>query len=142
MVVTRQTFEGQLIGQDVSSETYQFYFNLNQEFYLPKDFKIQMWLGRGSAIRHGPQVYLPRSAVHISVNKSFLNQKLNVTLGLYDVFYRDYFSYTTTYTDQSFYLKDIADSRRIRLVVNYRFGKMQIQQRIKTEGGQDIKNGR
>lgn len=135
LVLTRQTFDGQLIGQDVSSKTYQFYFNLNQEFYLPKDFKIQMWVGRGSAIRHGPQVYLPRSAVHISVSKSFLKQKLNVTLGLNDVLYKDFFSYTTTYSDQSFYAKDLADSRRVRLTINYRFGKMQIRQRLNTDGG-------
>lgn len=142
MVVTHQTFEGKLIGQDVSSQTTQFYFNLNQEFYLPKDFKIQIWLGRGSAIRHGPQVYLPRSAVHISVNKTFFNQKLDVTLGLYDVFYTDYFSYTTTYKDQNFYMKELGDSRRIRLAVNYRFGKMQIQQRLNTEGTEGIKTGK
>jgi hypothetical protein len=142
MVVTHQEFEGKLIGQDVSSQTTQFYFNLNQEFYLPKDFKIQIWLGRGSAIRHGPQVYLPRSALHISVNKTFFNQKLDVTLGLYDVLYTDYFSYTTTYSDQDFYMRERGDSRRIRLSVSYRFGKMQIQQRLNTESGENIKTGK
>jgi len=133
-VVTHQTFEGELIGQDVSSQTNQVYFNLNQEFYLPKDFKIQIWAGRGSAMRHGPQVYLPRSALHISASKSFLKQKLSVTIGLYDVLYKDYFSYTTTYSNQSFYQKDRADTRRVRLNINYRFGKMQIQQRLKSDG--------
>ncbi|MGZ4042917.1 MAG: outer membrane beta-barrel protein [Bacteroidia bacterium] len=141
-VLTHQTFQGQLIGQDVSSQTNQLYFNLNQEFYLPKDFKIQIWAGRGSAIRHGPQVYLPRSAIHISVNKTFLNQKLNVTLALNDVLYKDYFSYTTTYTNQNFYMKDLADTRRVRITVSYRFGKMQIQQRLNTEAGQGIKAGK
>jgi hypothetical protein len=135
-MLTHQTFEGDLVGYDVSSKTYQFYFNLNQEFYLPKDWKIQIWAGRGSAIRHGPQLYLPRSAIHISINKSFLKQKLNVTLGLNDVLYRDYFSYTTTYSDQSFYMKNLADSRRVRLTVIYRFGKMKIEQRFKSEAEQ------
>lgn len=132
-MLTHQTFEGDLVGYNVDSQTFQFYFNLNQEFYLPNDWKIQIWSGRGSAIRHGPQVYLPRSAVHISVNKSFLNQKLNVTVGLNDVLYKDYFRYTTTYSDQNFYQKNRADSRRIRFSVSYRFGKMQIQQRLRSE---------
>jgi iron complex outermembrane receptor protein len=132
-MLTHQTFEGDLVGYDVSSRTYQLYFNLNQEFFLPKDWKIQVWAGRGSAIRHGPQVYLPRSAIHISVNKTFLKQKLNVTLGLHDVLYTDFFSYTTTYSDQGFYMKDRSDSRRIRINVSYRFGKMQFQQRYKAE---------
>lgn len=130
---THQTFEGDLVGYNVSSRTLQFYFNLNQEFYLPNDWKIQLWATRGSAVRHGPQVYHPRGALHISVNKSFLNQKLNLTLAFNDVFYTDYFSYTTTYSDQDFYMKERPDTRRVRLTVNYRFGKMQIQQRIKAE---------
>ncbi len=134
VVVTRQTFQGKLINQDVTSETYQFYFNLNQEFYLPKNFKLQMWASYGSPFRHGPQVYLERSAVHLSINKSFLNQKLNFTLAFNDILYKDYFSYTTTYSDQNFYQKDLSDSRRVRLTVSYRFGKMQIQQRVKQEG--------
>lgn len=141
-LLTRQAFEGNLVGYDVSSTSYQFYLNLNQEFYLPKDWKIQIWSGRGSPIRHGPQLYHGRSAVHISVNKSFLSQKLNVTLAVNDVMYKDYFSYTTTYSDQNFYMKDFADTRRVRLTINYRFGKMKIQQRLNTDGGSNVRTGR
>jgi hypothetical protein len=139
--VTHQTFEGELIGQDVSSKSTRLYLNLNQEFYLPKDFKIQIWAGRGSAFRHGPQLYHARSAIHISVNKTFFNQKLSITLGLNDVLYTDYHSVTTTYTNQSFYAKDRWDSRRIRLSAAYSFGKMKIQQRLKTDGDSSGNNG-
>ena len=133
LTASYQAFEGALIGQDVSSKSKTLYANLNQEFYLPKDFKIQIWAAARSSIKHGPQVYYGRSTIHISVNKTFLNQKMSVTLGLYDLLYKDYFSYTTTYTNQHFYMMDRPDSRRVRLTVNYRFGKMQIQQRLKTE---------
>ena len=109
------------------------YFNLNQEFFLPKDFKIAIWAGRGSEFQHGPQTYHARSAVHLSIDKAFFNKKLNITLALQDVFYKDYFSYTTTYTDESFYWYDRMDTRRFRIRISYRFGKMQIQQRIQTE---------
>lgn len=129
-----QAFYGQLINQNVTSQTYNYYCNLNQEFYLPKDFKIAIWAGRGSEFQHGPQTYHARSAVHISVDKAFLNKKLNVTLALQDVFYKDYFSYTTTYTNQSFYWKDRMDTRRFRIRISYRFGKMQIQQRLQADG--------
>jgi hypothetical protein len=140
--VTYQTFKGSLINQDVTSKTNQFYVNLNQEFYLPGNFKIQLMTVWGSAFRHGPQVYHARSAVHISINKALLNQKLNITLGLYDTFYRDYFSCTTAYTNQSFYQKEREDSRRVRLTVNYRFGKMQIRQRLNTDNSQGINTGK
>ena len=137
-----QAFYGQLINQDVTSQTFNYYANLNQEFYLPKDFKIAVWAGRGSEFQHGPQTYHARSAVHISIDKAFFNKKLNITLALHDVFYKDYFSYTTKYSNQSSYWYDRMDTRRVRLRISYRFGKMQIQQRLNTEGDGGIQKGK
>ncbi|HWY09807.1 MAG TPA: outer membrane beta-barrel protein [Bacteroidia bacterium] len=141
-VAMYQAFFGSLKGEDVTSHTVSYYFNLNQEFYLPKDFKIAIWAGRGSAFQHGPQTYHPRSAIHISIDKSFFNQKLNITLAFQDVLYKDYFSYTTKYSDQSAYWYDRMDTRRFRLRISYRFGKMQIQQRLNTDGGGGVQTGK
>lgn len=137
-----QAFYGDLKNENVNSQTISYYFNLNQEFYLPKDFKIAVWAGRGSEFQHGPQTYHARSAVHISIDKSFFNKKLNITLALHDVFYKDYFSYTTRYSDQSSYWYDRMDTRRIRIRINYRFGKMQIQQRLGNDGDGGIQKGK
>lgn len=136
-----QAFYGELNGEDVTSQTMSVYFNLNQEFYLPKDFKIALWVGRGSEFQHGPQTYHPRSAVHLSVDKAFFNKKLNITLALHDVLYKDYFSLTTKYSDQSSYWYDRMDTRRFRIRISYRFGKMQIQQRMGNDG-EGVKQGK
>ena len=132
-VVMYRSFSGTLVNQDVSSRTVQFYFNLNQEFYLPKDLKIMLWCGRGSGFHDGPQIYYPRSAVHLSVNKTFLDQKLSITLGVHDIFYMDYFRYATVLDNQTFYWHDRPDTRRVRIWINYRFGKMRFEQRIRNE---------
>ncbi len=137
-----QAFFGQLKDEDVSSKTYNYYVNMNNEFYLPKDFKIAVWAGYGSEFQHGPQTYHARSAVHVSIDKAFLNKKLNVTLAFQDVFYKDYFSYTTKYLDQSAYWYDRMDTRRVRVRISYRFGKMQIQQRLNTDSESNIKMGK
>jgi hypothetical protein len=137
-----RTFSGSISGQDVSSETYQLYANLAQEIYLPGEFKIGIWAGMGSDFKDGPQHYYSRSAVHISLNKTFLDNKLNVTLHFNDVFYRDYGSYLTQLPGQSTYYKDLFDTRRVRLWINYRFGKMRIEQRLKTENDSRIKAGK
>ncbi|MBK7668383.1 MAG: outer membrane beta-barrel protein [Sphingobacteriaceae bacterium] len=108
-----QTFSGKLKDEDINSETYNYYVNMNNEFYFAKDFKIAVWAGLGSAFQHGPQTYHARSAVHISIDKAFFNKKLNVTLALHDVLYKDYFSYTTTYSDQSAYWYDRMDTPQI-----------------------------
>jgi hypothetical protein len=137
-----RTFQGEIYGTNVSSQTLNYYVNLNQEFYLPKDFKIQIWGGYGSGFKDGPQYYYPRSAIHVSVNKAFLNKKLNVMLGFFDILYKDYGPYSSTLTNQYFYWLDKADTRRVRIMINYRFGKMQIEQRIRTEGDARMKSAK
>ncbi|MCW3078343.1 MAG: TonB-dependent receptor [Bacteroidetes bacterium] len=141
-VIMYRTMKGKLNGEDISSETYNYYVNLNQEFYLPKDFKIQIWSGIGSGFQDGPQYYYARSAIHLSLQKSFLDKKLNVTLSVNDLLYRDYMSYSSTFSNQSFYWYDRFDSRRVRININYLFGKMRIQQRLNTEGDSRLKTGK
>jgi len=137
-----RTFRGELMGEDVSSETFNYYANLNQEFYLPKDFKIQIWAGYSSKFKDGPQTYHDRSAIHISVHKAFFDKKLNITLAFHDVLYKDYFSYSTSFSNNNFYWYDRMDTRRVRFTVNYRFGKMRIEQRMNAEGDSRIKSGK
>lgn len=141
-ILMYRTFSGELLGEDVSSETFNYYANLNQEFYLPKDFKIQIWAGYNSKFKDGPQTYHDRSAIHVSVHKAFLDKKLNITLAFHDVLYKDYFSYSTNFSDNNFYWYDRMDTRRVRLTVNYRFGKMRIEQRMNAENDSRIKSGK
>jgi hypothetical protein len=141
-VAQYRELKGVIRGQDMSSQTWFFYANLNQEFYLPKDFKLQIWAGMGSPFRDGPQLYNERSAVHVSIHKALLNKQLNITLAFHDVFYKDYQTYSSTFSDQSFYWSDITDTRRVRLTINYRFGKMRIDQRIRAENDSRINTGK
>jgi iron complex outermembrane receptor protein len=141
-VVMYRTMTGEIRGQDVSSKTYNVYFNLNQEFYLPGDFKIQIWSGRGSGFQDGPQHYYPRSAIHLSVSKAFLDKKLNITLTVQDILYKDYGPYSNNFSDQSYYYVEKYDTRRVRVMINYRFGKMRIQQRINSESDSRLKTGK
>src|SRR3989344_4716866 len=141
-VIMYRNLKANILGQEVGSNLFNYYVNLNQEFFLPKEFKIQVWAGYGSGVRDGLQMYAPRSAVHVSVSKTFLDKKLSIALSMNDVFYKDYMAYTSTLSDQSFYYKDRFDTRRFRINLNYRFGKMRIEQRIQTENDNRIKTGK
>ena len=141
-VLMYRSLEGNLLGQNVNSKTVQLYVNLNQEFFLPKDFKVQIWAGRGSGFQDGPQFYYPRSAVHVSFSKSLMDKKLTLTLSVHDIFYKDYQGYTNQFPDQYLYWIDKSDSRRIRFTLNYRFGKMRIEQRIRTETDNRMQTGK
>jgi hypothetical protein len=140
--VMYRTLNGELRGENVSSKTINFYMNLNQEFYLPKDFKIQIWAGVGSGFKDGPQYYYPRSAIHVSVVKTLLDKKLSISLSVHDLLYKDYMTYTTTFSDQVLYYRDIYDTRRVRININYRFGKMRFEQRLNSEGDSRLKTGK
>jgi hypothetical protein len=95
-----RTLKGTIDAENISSQTLQYNINLNQEFYLPKDFKIQFWCSYRSGFTEGIQYFFPRNAIHLSVSKLFLDQKLSVTLSLQDLLYKDYMSLTSTLSDQ------------------------------------------
>jgi iron complex outermembrane recepter protein len=141
-VIMYRTLVSKILGEDISSKTVQVYFNLNQEFYLPKEFKIQVWAGYGTPFKDGLQYYSERSAIHLSFSKTFFEKKLTVTLSLQDVLYTDYTWLKSTLSDQSQYYQDKYDTRRARINVNYRFGKMRIDQRLKVEDDLRLKSGK
>lgn len=141
-VIVYWTLNGKIQGEDISSKTNQVYFNLNQEFYLPKEFKIQIWAGYGTPFRDGLQYYSERSAIHLSLSKTFFDKKLSLTIGLHDILYKDYTWLTSTLSDQYQYYEDRYDTRRIRININYRFGKMRIEQRLKGEEDSRLKSGK
>jgi hypothetical protein len=134
--------QGTANGEDISSKTTQVYFNLNQEIYLPKDFKIQIWAGRGSPARDGLQYYSKRSAIHIGLSKTFFDKKLTCVITFHDILYKDYTWFTSDLSDQHQFYQDKYDTRRIRININYRFGKMRFEQRLKTENDSRIEKGK
>lgn len=141
-VIVYWTLNGKIQGENISSKTTQIYFNLNQEFYLPKEFKIQIWAGYGTPFRDGLQYYSERSAIHLSLSKTFFDKKLSVIVGFHDILYKDYTWLTSTLSDQYQYYEDKYDTRRVRITINYRFGKMRIEQRLKGEEDARLKSGK
>ena len=121
--------KGTLESEDASSQSFFYSLSLNNEWILPKEFKIQMYAMYNSPIRESLQLYMANSSVNVVLQKSFFNKSLFVALGIHDVFYQELTGITTDFSNQKtlFYMKN--DTRRMRLSLNYKFGKMKFQQK-------------
>lgn len=128
-------YKGTINEEKAESATSQFYGNLNAEFALPKDFKLQLSGFYVTPFIDAIQFYSPVGSINLVINKSFLKNKLDVSLGFFDILYSENSYMTTTLSDQYFYYQQKGDTRRVRLSLNYKFGKMQIEQKIRSEGG-------
>lgn len=97
----------------------------NAQFNLPKDFNVHL---HGGYFSPWIQLQSKQSAHYfygLSVNKNFLDKKLNIRLSCQTPFQKN-MKYTNTTTDPMFYSKstNYFPSREIRLSVSYRFGTL------------------
>jgi hypothetical protein len=126
-------FRSNINGENANSATWQFYGALKAEFSLPKNFKLQLSGYYESPFYDAIQIYTPISAINFVVNKSFFKEKFGVTLGLFDLLYTENRYMSSKLSDQYFYYAQRGDTRRIRLSLSYKFGKIQIEQKLRQE---------
>ncbi|MGZ3884573.1 MAG: TonB-dependent receptor domain-containing protein [Bacteroidia bacterium] len=124
-------FTGSLNGDNLSTTGYFVHIYMNNEFILPKEFKLQLSVYYTSPVKDGPLFYAPTSNVSLALRKSFFQGKLNLVLNVNDLFFANVFGVTTTFSTQSTYFLIYNDTRRVGLSVNYRFGKLRLQQHLK-----------
>ncbi|MCW3085507.1 MAG: TonB-dependent receptor [Bacteroidetes bacterium] len=127
-------FKGTIDGEIANSATKQFYGALKVEFLLPKNFKIQANGYYATPFYDAIQRYAPVSSINLVISKSLLKNKLDVTLGFMDIFYSENQSMSSKLPDQYYYYFQRGDTQRVRLSLSYKFGKMQIEQKLKQEG--------
>lgn len=130
-------YKGSINGITGNSATIQFYTSVNTEFLLPKNFKLQVYGFYITPFRDAIQLYSPVSSVKVGINKSLLENKLDITLGFFDLLYKENQSMTSHLPDQYYFIAQHADTRRVRLTISYKFGKMRIEQKLKAEEGEN-----
>jgi hypothetical protein len=126
-------FKSDIQGENADSKAMQFYTNIRTEVMLPKNFKLQVSGFYSSPFYDAIQIYTPISSVNLVINKSFFRNKLDVSLSFFDILYTDNQSVSSTLSDQYYYQTYLGDTRRVQLTLNYKFGKMKIEQKIKQE---------
>jgi iron complex outermembrane receptor protein len=124
-----RNLRGTIEGSSANSQTYQFEGNMNNQFMLPKGFKIQFLVYYSSPFLDGIQYYYPVGSIHLVVQRSFFKNKLDAVLGMYDILHSDIHPYSSTLPGQYYYYWEKNDTRRVRFSLTYKFGKMKITQK-------------
>jgi iron complex outermembrane receptor protein len=130
-------FKSDINGQNADSKAMQFYTNIKTEIMLPKNFKLQVSGFYASPFYDAIQVYTPVSSVNLVINKSFFKNMLDVSLSFFDILYKENQSVSSTLSDQYYYQTYRGDTRRVQLTLNYKFGKIEVEQKIKQEDNDD-----
>lgn len=107
------------------------------DIILPKDFKFQVMASYNSYNFDGMQSYFPNGRVDLVLFRSFFKKKLDVSISLFDALYSDIRPWSTQLGGQYSYYTERNDTRRFRLWVMWRFGKMRINQHVKRSNDEE-----
>ncbi|MFL5765053.1 MAG: outer membrane beta-barrel protein [Bacteroidia bacterium] len=132
-----RNFKGSVNGTTANSETFQFMTNFTFEFALPKKFKLQLQGFYSSGFKEGVQYYYPVGDASITVSKTIIDKKLDISLSLFDVFRTDYEPNTNQVGGQYSYYVERNDTRRFRIYIIWKFGKMKINPTVKRSNAEE-----
>lgn len=131
-------YKGKVDGKDISMRAIPHYEWINNIFLLPKNYKVEVsafywgpWLG-------GVNRYRSRWGLNMAFKKSFMDNNLNVSLAVNDVFFTETFRSYTDFENQKWERYDSYDRRRVIVGVSYNFGKIKAEQR-RLESSQEEK---
>ena len=127
--VSYVTFSGNIDGNNYAGTSFQYYLFLNSQFFLPKNFKIEVngqYLSNGRVVIYNN---VDRWSLNLAIKKSFFDNKLSVTLGGNDIFYTMKTRNTVSYLNMRSNLLSTYDSQRYKIALNYNFGKVKVQKR-------------
>lgn len=130
-------YVGKINNFDVRSNKMAFRGTLNNEFFLPKEIKLQVFVSYSSPYKDGFQNYSQQYSMNLAIQKRFFKNQLNVVLGFSDIFYSDYSSVSTSLPNQNYYSLTKNDTRRIRINLTYKLGKIKIENKIQDKKAED-----
>ena len=124
-----------LNSHTVSSNIY-----LNNDFILPKNFKIQLTTHYNAPNTYGANYNKANGSCDLGIKKALLKGKFNIMFQFLDMLYTDINRSEYKFDNQNYSFNSKDDTRRFRLTLNYIFGKMNI--RVKDKAGNDQETGR
>jgi hypothetical protein len=138
-VASYLTFSGKIDGNDYTGTSLQANGFLNNQFTLSKSVKIELaasYLAPTKVVINNQKSLW---AVDIGIRKNFLKDKLNVAIGMNDIFYSWVTGNTVRYLNINSTLKTTNDTQRFKASLTYNFGKVKVRQR-QTKSNQEEKD--
>lgn len=120
--------EGNLLGGPYTSNGYFYMASLTNEFLI-KSTKVEVNARYIGPRFNGIWKNGPRWGVFLAVKKSFYKDRLNVTMAFDDLFFTMIGSNSIKVQNQDWQITATNDSRRLRISLNYNFGKIKVNER-------------
>jgi len=122
-------YTGSLGGIDYTRSAPSGYGNISNTINLPKGFKAEVSGVYVSPWLSGSNKTKSRWAANFSIKKSFLKEKLNISVGINDIFFTLGIRSINYVPGQTYNVNLTMDTRRFIVGATYNFGKIKIEQR-------------
>lgn len=131
-------YKGEIAGVTFNREGFSSFANLNNTILLGKNMKLE-----AGARFFGPNVYgiVERGmnwGAQVALKIAMLDEKLDLTLGVDDVFHSMKWKTRAQFDTQDWSYSRRGDTFRARIALNYKFGKIKIEERRR--GDEDDKS--
>lgn len=130
-------YKGDVSGTPFTTASFYYDPTLTNTFTAPKNTKIEVMAFYHSAKNNGLVQVRPRWMLSLAVKKTFLQDKLDCSIGVNDIFYSAYYRTDVNFNNQDWNFMVTQDSRRLVVSLTYNFGRTKVQERETNSNGQE-----
>ena len=119
--------ETPVLGTTYNSEQFAWEASADQDFLLPKNYKLQLSSYYSSSAVYGLSVVKANYRIDLGMKKILWNDKATVSLKLRDVFNSSRYRATLRYSNVDMFWQNQWESRRLYLSFDYKFGSSKVR---------------
>jgi hypothetical protein len=120
---------GVINNQSYSINTLAVNPSIYSRITLPKGFSIELNAWYINPFLEGTFYTKSRYSVNMGIKKTWLNDKLSLSIAFNDMFLGEIRNTTSDYQNQHSVGTQTFDTRRVNISINYNFGKLKVEQR-------------
>lgn len=123
------TYSGQVNGIDYKNIGYYYTGSITNTFLILKKTKLEINGRYIGPLQSGVWRHNPKWGIYVAIKQSFYKDRLNVMMGLDDIFFTMIGSNSQALQTQNWTIIATNDSRRFKISLSYNFGKVKVQER-------------
>jgi iron complex outermembrane receptor protein len=131
------SFKSKIGNTTLNTNTISSNIYFNNDFILPKDFKIQVTMHYNAPNKYAANYNKANGSCDFGIKKALAKGKFNIMFQFLDMFYTDIHRTLYDFDNQYYTFNSYDDTRRFRLTLNYKFGKTNIRVREKSSNEQE-----